>query len=217
MTTSLTRTKTSNPLILIAANAYLRKKLDAQVIPIKDYNAIDSEFLRPKLLHFLQQKDERNRLLSEVKNLIHGEVSANSILLVTTSHTTQKSLKALIESTLDVPCSCLNNENIQRSADHIAICTLSFLHEYNLSAAYVFISDLHLQTASEKQFHNDAEKEQDLIMKNARQLTIAMSRAKQELTLLITADEIPPAFASPHFYIPSNESATKADVRYLHA
>ena len=217
MTTSLTRKKTSNPLILIAANAYLRKKLDAQVIPTKDYKVTDSEFSRPKLLHFSQQKDEKNRLLSEVKNLIHNDVSANNILLVTTSNATQKSLKLLIESTLDAPCSCLNNESIQRTADHIAICTLSFLHEYNLSAAYVFICDIHLQAASEKQFHNDFEKEQDLIMKNARQLTIAMSRAQQELTLLITADEVPPAFTSPHFYIPSNESETKADVRYSHA
>ncbi len=217
MTTSLTRKKTSNPLILIAANAYLRKKLDAQVIPIKDYKVTDSKFQRPKLLHFIQQQDERNRLLSELKKLIHNDVSANNILLVTTSKTAQQSLKNLIENTLGAPCSCLNNENIQRTPDHIAICTLSFLHEYNLSALYVFISDIHLQAASEKQFHNDAEKEQDLIMKNARQLTIAMSRAKQELTLLITADEIPSAFTSPHFYIPSNESETKADVRYLHA
>lgn len=217
MTTSLTRTKTNNPLILIAANAYLRKKLDAQIIPIKAYNAVDSEFSRPRLLHFHQQKDEKNRLLSEVKNLIHDTVSANSILLVTTSNTTQKSLKILIESTLNVPCSCLDNQNTQRTTDHIAICTLAFLHKFNLSAPYVFISDIHLQAASERQFHNDYEKEQDLIMKNARQLTIAMSRAKHELTLLITADEVPPAFTAPHFYIPNNESKTKAGVRYLHA
>jgi hypothetical protein len=217
MTTSLTRTKTSNPLILIAANAYLRKKLNAQVIPIKDYNVTDSEFSRPKLLHFLQQKDEKNRLLSEVKNLIHDDISPNNILLVTTSNLTKKSLKLLIESTLDVPCSCLDNENIQRSADHIAICTLAFLHEYNLSAPYIFISDIHLQAAGEKQFHDDIEKEQNLIMKNARQLTIAMSRAQQELTLLITSDKVPPEFLSPHFHIPNNESDVKADVRYLHA
>ncbi len=217
MTTSLTRTKTSNPLILIAANAYLRKKLNAQVIPMKDYDVINSEFSRPKLLHFYLQKDEKNRLLSEVKNLIHDDISPNNILLVTTSNMTQKSLKLLIESNLEAPCSCLDGQNIQRTAGHIAICTLAFLHEFNLNAPYVFISDIHLQAASEKQFHNDIENEQDLIMKNARQLTIAMSRAQQELTLLITSDEVPPEFTSPHFHIPNNESDVKADVRYLYA
>jgi len=217
MTTSLTRKKSDNPLILNAANAYLRKRLHSQVTPLNKKNKLtDSEFSRPKLLHFNRQKDEENRLLSEVKKLIHNNINPSDILIVATSISIKKSLVILIENTLGVPCEYLNNANPHRNTRHIAICTISFIQSHMLTAPYLFITGLNLLSASESQFHNEPEKEQALIIKNTRQLAIAMTRAQKDLTLLITSDDIPAAFNSPHFHIPTNDAKSSAEVRYLH-
>ena len=217
MTTSLTRKKSDNPLILNAANAYLRKRLHSQVTPLNNnIESKDSEFSRPKLLHFYRQKDEANRLLSEVKNLVHDNINPSEILIVTTSVSTKRSLVSLIENTLGVTCEALNTSNTHRHTNQIGICTLSFLQNHMLTAPYIFITGLNLLAASETQFHDEPEKEQALIVKNSRQLAMAMTRARKELTLFITSDKVPTEFISHHFHTPTNDSETKAEVRYLH-
>jgi len=217
MTMSLTRKESDNPLILDAANAYLRKRLHSQITPISNNEkSKDSKFSPPKLLHFYRQKDEENRLLSEVKNLVHNNINPSDILIVTTSVTLKKSLVTLIETTLVVSCEALTTNNSHRHANTIGICTLGFLQNHMLTAPHVFITGLNLLDASETQFHNEPEKEQQLVIKNTRQLAMAMTRAKKELTLFTTADEIPTAFISQHFHTPTNDSETKAEVRYLH-
>ena len=217
MTTSLTRKKTDNPLILNAVNSYLRKRLHSQVTPFKKKHTVDTGmFSAPKLLHFFRQQDENNRLLSEIKKLVHDDINPRDILVVTTSVTCKRSLQDLIQSTLKIPCEAINDENKNRHSGHLGLCTLSFLERHALTSPYQFITGLNLLVASEAQFHNEPEKEKNLIEKNSRQLAMSMMRAQKQLTLLITADEIPTEFVSPEFEIPTINSKSIAEVRYLH-
>ena len=66
------------------------------------------EALLPRLLHFHSEADEQNRLLNEVKQLLHSGCDPQEILIITNDSEIAR-LSRLIAETLKVSVDCLND------------------------------------------------------------------------------------------------------------
>ncbi|MEB8431709.1 hypothetical protein OO007_05675 [Cocleimonas sp. KMM 6892] len=191
-----------NPLILKAVNAYLRKRLHSQVTRLDNDESIElDQYSIPRLMHFFRQQDEQNQLLSEIERLLNNQIKAEEILVVSASITNKKTLENLISNSLNIPCEVINDANMHRHKGHLGLTSFRFIERHALTSSFIFITGLNILAASEAQFHNDPEKEQNLIEKNSRKLAISMMRAQKAVTLLITADKIPAEFVTPEFEI----------------
>jgi hypothetical protein len=215
MSKKITPNTNQNPLIITSANSYLRKRISYQVTDIEEERQNTSnEYVLPQLLHFYDSTDEKNRLITAVKRLVHNKTKLDDILIITPSTTVAKALEIFIQETLDVPTKILRKSDKQDH--HIGICTLSLLQTNTLQSPFVFITGLNEIYSNESIFPEGTQEKQDLITKQTHQLVTAMKRAEQELTLFLTAKRIPQEFISKHFHTPTTNDSLKAKVRFLH-
>ena len=166
----------------------------------------------PRLLHFHSEADEQNRLLNEIKKLLHAGCDPQEILIISNDSEIVQ-LKKLIGGTLNVPVDWLNdfhfNSHKQRSG--LGIC--NFMEAQGLNAAYVFIFGLkQLFEREGKAEKTGATQYQAKQVENTRLIAMAMTRARKELTLFITTNKIPQAFITPYIKIPTSINENNEEI-----
>ncbi|MCK5903013.1 MAG: AAA family ATPase [Cocleimonas sp.] len=206
----------SNPLILKAADEFLFRRIPNEtvnMVPAKPCDESASEdCLSPTLLHFHNEKDERNRLVSEIRNLLQHGVPARDILILEAGHFNVRPLLQDIKKTLDHPVCMLSDPSWNEEA--LRICELSAAT--GLESPIVFITGLK-SLFSEEQRHGISERERHLLtIENTRKLYMGMTRASEKLILLMTSNTIPKALKIKEIDIPTTSSNKLAPVRYLH-
>lgn len=202
-----------NPYILNAASSfYLHRLPDDMDKTIHRNLPKTSDNPMPQLLHFHSSKDEENRLLDKIKKLIHKGTALEDILLISVLDESIKSYKERLNQTLDIPVKILKGANNQSKGLGIT----SLLYAHGQKASYVFIIGLHHIYEAENSTEITSDERKALLIENTHKLTMAMTCAKKELTLFITAKDIPRDFISPHIDIPSVNSESYAEVLSLH-
>ena len=206
--TRLLNSYQTNAYIINAANAfYLQRLPDDNDKVIQFVFNIDKGFKKPQLLHFNNERDEENRLLNEIKVLINNETELEDILLITMDKKASSHLAELIRQTLNISVSLIDESTERKNG--LSVCDLMLAQ--GLKSEYVFIFGLQQFMNAEKNIED-----QDIgYTENTRQLNMAMTSAQRELTLFLTADEIPKDFISPHIETPTTNEEHKAEVRYL--
>lgn len=212
----LNRSYEINPYILNAANALYLKRLPEEMdkhilqnLPI----TIDKPI--PELLHFHTKKDEENRLLNEVKHHIKIGQNLQDILIVTNNKETTQYIANLIKETLETTVDILADAQMQNNHHRSGIGICSFMETQGLTASFVFIFGIQDLLDSEKNIEHGTSGHQALVIENTKKLSNTMTRARKKLTLFITADKIPDDFISPHIKIPTANTSSNAEIRYL--
>ena len=174
--------------------------------------------LLPQLLHFHSEKDEENRLLNEVKKQVYAGCNPKEILIVT-NHKKTAHIARLLSETLGVSVDILNGSfyNSHRKRSGLGVC--DFMQAQGQSASLVFIFGLKQLFERENEVEFGTNQYQTKLVENTRLISMAMTRAKKELTLFITAEEIPKAFITPYIKIPTDANMPTSGkisiVRYL--
>lgn len=159
----------------------------------------------PQLLHFHAEKDEENRLLNEVKKLIHEGHDLREILIIT-SHKKTTYIADFIGKTLGVSVDILNESFYYSHKKRRGLGICDFMQAQGQSATYVYIFGLQQLFEREKMIEPGTNQCQVKLVENTRLISMAMTRAKKELTLFITADEVPKAFITPYISIPTDSN-----------
>lgn len=203
-----------NPYILNAASSFYLRRLPDNLNKVIHRNLPDvSNNPIPQLLHFHSSKDEQNRLLNNVKKLVHNGTPLKDILLIAIDKKSIRAYKEMISQTLDVPVEVIKGSD--KRSKGIAICSL--LHAHGQKTAHVFIIDLQHIYETEMKHSEDSDEYQALLIENTNRLTMAMTCAQKELTLFITCERIPSDFINPHIEIPSAKTGDSAEIHSLYA
>ena len=80
----------------------------------------------------------------------------------------------------------------------------NYLEAQGLNASYVFVFGLKQLFEREKKSEKVVVIHQSRYIENTRLITMAMTRARKEITLFIITKEIPQAFVTPYIKIPTN-------------
>ncbi len=201
-----------NPAILNAAKAFRQKRLARDnnqdvLTTVRD----SPEETVPRLLHFYAKTDAKNRLLNEIKNLIHAGCDPQEILIIS-SQKTLKQLQSLISETLKISVDVLNDgyyygnkphENQQKARHASALC--DFQQAFGLNAPYVFIFEIEKIFNEENKLEAGTKYQQTCLNENTHLISQLMTRARKELTLFIVAKDIPRAFINPYIKIPTDQ------------
>ena len=210
----------TNPYVLNAANAVYMHRLPDDTDKVIQFNFIsDKNLKKPQLLHFNASRDEENRLLTEIKTLIQKDIMLQDIQLIACNRRTCSHLQELIQQTLGISTTFGNDSNQEQS---LKICTLE--QSQGTSAPYVFIFGLEELFESDNNFAEQIDNidtsnyQQTLYIENTRKLNLAMTTATKELTLFLSADEIPKELITPHIHTPTKENNNpRAEVHRLGA
>ena len=216
--TRLNKSYQINPAILNAATAfYLHRFPDDTNKHIIQNISKDVYNPKPKLFHFHTEKDEENRLLNEVNDLVHSHCHLRDILIVAHNSEMAQHLSKTIAEHLKVKTNQLDDNQFQgfhqRNKDEISVCHL--MQTKSLHAPHVFITGLQHLLDTEKEMDTSTDFYQNRVAENTRILTMAMTRARKTLTLFITDDTIPAEFVNPHIDAPTANKNNNADIRYL--
>lgn len=202
-----------NPYILNAASSFYLHRLPDGLDKTIHRNLPDvSENPKPQLLHFHSVIDEENRLLDKIKNLILNGTKAKDILLISINDKTTAHYNKRISETLGIFVETLKGDTQTREG--LGICNL--LHANGQIASHVFIVGLQSLYDAENKIKDNSSKYEALVIENTHKVTMAMTTAKKELTLFITADKIPRDFISPHIDTPTTNTESYAEVVSLH-
>ena len=193
-----------NPQIINASNAFFLNRFPDACDQIAMQDIKDSEeALLPRLLHFHSEADEQNRLLNEVKQLLHSGCDPQKILIISNDGEIAR-LSRLIAETLKVSVDCLNDFYFKSHRQRTGLGICNYLEAQGLNASFVFVFGLKQLFEREKKAEKVVAIHQSRYIENTRLITMAMTRARKELTLFITTKEIPQAFITPYIRIPTN-------------
>ena len=205
-----------NPCILNAASSFYLKRLpeDTDKHLLKNPDEISKHPI-PELLHFHSKNDERNRLLNEIKEHIQRQTRLDEILIITQNDEASKELETLIGETLKCNIEILNRHQFQtqQTTNKLKICNI--MQAQGLTAPYVFIFGIQDLFENELATETGANEHQALVQENTRKLSMAMTRARKELTLFMTSEAIPDAFISNAIKTPTINSSYNAEVHDL--
>ncbi len=209
-----------NPLIMRAAHAFHLNRLPEESDDIfsnsgaKHHQDQTADDVIPELLHFQSEQNEETRLLKEIHNLIKEGVAEKDILILTTDMNVAHPLTSTIRKNLGLSVDLPTLTNSDPNALHI--CPLDYAT--GLESPIVFILGIQHLFTNEHHSENKIEQHSRRI-ENTRKLYMGMTRASQQLTLMMVTDEIPEAFITPHIKNPTliaNSDQHETDIRYLH-
>ncbi len=203
-----------SPYILNAASSFYLHRLPYDTGKVIHRNLPEaSQNQIPTLLHFHSHKDEDNRLLNKVRTLVSNGVKPDDILLISIQNESIAHYKNILKHALDITTTELNGlDNQQKNT--LGVCSL--LHAHGQQAPHVFIVGIHHIYETEKKCGVGTDEYKKLLRDNTKKLSVAMTCAKEELTLFLTSELIPRDFISPHIEIPSMSSDIYAEVHALH-
>ena len=216
-TLRLQRNYRSNPLILKVADEYRLNRIPDEIDNMLATEACSDfpqkDCIAPILLHFNDQDDERNRLLSEVHKLLQQGTAPQDILILDAANFSVRSLLQSIKNTLNQPASILTDPHWNEEA--LRLCELEAAT--GLESPIVFITGLQALFDQEKRDGIGDRERQALMVENTRKLYMGMTRASNKLILLLTSNTIPKSLQIKEMDIPTRSSTELATVRYLHA
>lgn len=206
-----------NPYILNAASSFYLHRLPDGLDKTIHRNLPDiSKNPKPQLLHFHSAKDEENRLLDKIKKLILGGTKVKDILLISVNDDAIPHYANIITETLGIAVEQLKGDISRKKG--LGICNLT--HAARQATPHVFIVGLQSLFDAENNlknnYPNEVNKHQAFIIENTHKVTMAMTSAKKDLTLFITAEKIPREFISPHIDTPNAKAGSYAEVLSLH-
>ena len=207
-----------NPAIINAAHAFYLNRLPNQEVLAFLPEKTEAQTL-PQLFHFPSKQDEDNRLLNEVNRKIHKGINPKELVIITVTSTEAERLKGLMSETLKTPVELLDEgyyKSHREKNKGLKICTLK--QAYGISAPYVYLCGLADLLDTETKISSNENQCHTTLIENTQLLSMAMTRATKELSLFITAAEIPPVFKSPYISTPTAENPNKktSKVSYLH-
>lgn len=196
----------TNLSIINASRAFYHTRIPSEnnqdTLPTDDTSTDES---LPKLLHFHSNKDAENRLLNEVKKLIHDGCLPQDILIISDNSSTDHIMTRIAE-TLDTSTTLLNDQFFSSINQNQGIGICDFMYAQGVNAAYVFIFGLQHLFKNENHLTPGSRQCQTKLVENTRLISMIMTRAKKELTLFITAEKIPNAFINPYIEIPTDKT-----------
>ena len=207
----------SNPLILKVADEYRLNRIPDEadhMLAIRSCVDFPQEdCIAPTLLHFNHQDDERNRLLSEVHKLLQQGAAPQDIRILDAATFSVRSLLQTIKNTLNQSACILTDPYWNEEA--LRLCELETAT--GLESPIVFITGLQTLFEREKRAGIGDRERQALMIENTRKLYMGMTRASNQLILLLTSDTIPKSLCIKEMDIPTTSSTELATVCYLHA
>lgn len=219
-----------NPNIMRAAQAFHLNRLpdesDDIIISSKHHDASrqptvqgpDENSPLPKLLHFNSERDEQNRLLKEIHNRLSrstengARLLPHEILVLTPDEESANHLAAEIEHQLSIAVS--NPALDDATSNTLRVCPLD--SATGLESKAVFVTGIQQLFEAENDSELSDRERHTLVTDNTRKLYMGMTRAGDELTLMMTCDSIPNALLSPFLSVPTNDNSQIANIRYLH-
>jgi len=185
----------SNPLILKVADAFrFNRRPDKTHYMLSNNTNLSTtttttteEHVSPTLLHFYDERDEKNHLISEIDKLLQQGTAPRDILILDAKNSSAHSLVHTIKQSLNQSaCSITEphwDENVVRVCD-LASAT-------GIESPNVFIIGLHALFEQKNKVQLTEHEYRTLALENTRKLYMGMTRACKKLVLLLTADVIP--------------------------
>jgi len=207
-----------NPAIMKAAHAVHLNQLPDHSDDIFSSSGYGkSTEIKPRLLHFHSKQAEQARLLKEIHDLLDPAkepvIQEKDILILTSktcdAHPLASTIRQTLKLTVDLPTLAHNDP------DALRVCPLE--SATGLESRIVFITGIEALLSTE---HANSEEPQASHIENTRKLYMGMTRAIEQLNLLLTAEDIPQALITPYLDIPTlsdeNPQNNEKHIVYLH-
>lgn len=206
----------SNPLILKVADEFHFNRIpneSSHLLANKTCNERpSSDCIAPTLLHFHNERDEKNRLLSEVHTLLQQGTTPKDILILDADSSNVRTLLQTVKTSLNQPACILTDPYWDENA--LRICDLA--SATGLESPIVFITGLNILFEQENRRGIHDREHHTVIIENTRKLYMGITRASKKLTLLLTSNDIPKSLQIKEMAIPTTKSTASASVSYLH-
>lgn len=192
----------------------LHRSMDELKHPLHSINNLDpiKPEDHPQLLHFPTKEDQQNRLFSEIHQLIQQGYEANDILILNADKQTTRFLAQEIRQTLSIGATTLTGSMIIED-NTIKLCDIE--SATGLQSKVVFITGLeNIFDAEQSPDLSDRERH-SLKTDNTHLLHMAMTRASEQLYLLISTQSIPSSLIIDGLDTPTLSREYLAPVMYL--
>lgn len=166
----------------------------------------------PQLLHFPTKEDQQNRLFSEVHQLIQQGYEANDILILNADKQTTRFLAQEIRQTLSIRATTLTGSMIIED-NTIKLCDIE--SATGLQSKVVFLTGLENIFDAEQDAELSDRERHSLKADNTHLLHMAMTRASEQLYLLISTASVPDSLIIDGLDTPTLSNAYLAPVMYL--
>ena len=178
---------------------------------INHIDPIDPED-HPQLLHFPTQEDQKNRLFSEINQLLKQGYKPSDILVLNADKQSTRFMAQEIRQALKIKATTLTG-SMSVDTDNLRLCDLE--SATGLESKVVFLTGLEKifdlesdKTISERERHS-------IRTTNTYMLHMAMTRASEHLYLLLTTDHIPEELNIEGLETPTLSAAHRAPVMYI--
>ena len=192
----------------------LHRSIEEPKAPLHSINNVDpiKPEDHPQLLHFPTKEDQQNRLFSEIHQLIQRGYEANDILILNANKQTTRFLAQEIRKTLSIRATTLTGSMIIED-NTIKLCDIE--SATGLQSKVVFITGLENIFNAEQSTELSDRERHSLKTDNTHLLHMAMTRASEQLYLLISTQQVPDALIIEGLDTPTLSREYLAPVMYL--
>jgi len=141
----------------------------------------------PQVLCYAAEQDEHQALQTSIQQLLDADIPPSHILILACGHRDATWLGQMLKKKLKHNVALLHQN--QSADDAIKLCTLNAAT--GLECPIVFITGLHHLFNQERNLKSDAGDLQTLKLENTRKIYMGMTRAGEQLFMVMTGDEIP--------------------------
>ena len=166
----------------------------------------------PQLLHFPTKGDQQNRLFSEIHQLIQQGYEADDILVLNADKQTTRFLAQEIRQTLNIKATTLTGSMIIED-NTIKLCDIE--SATGLQSKVVFLTGLESIFDAERNPELSDRERHSLKTDNTHLLHMAMTRASEQLFLLISTQSVPDSLMIDGLDTPTLSKEYLAPVMYL--
>ena len=204
-----------NPAIARVVDGFrLTRSMDTLNFPLHSKNQIEpiNPEDHPQLLHFPTKEDQKNRLFSEVHQLLQRGYQANDILILNADIQSTRLLAQEMRDTLRIRTSTLSGSMIIED-NTIKLCDIQ--SATGLQSKIVLIAGLEIIFNAESNADLSERERHNLQNVNTRLLHMAMTRASERLYLLTSTEQVPDSLIIEGLDTPSLSTQQLTPVRYL--
>ena len=198
----------------VVDNFRLRRSMSTLKPPMHSINQVEpiKPEEHPQLLHFPTKVDQKNRLFSQIHQLIQAGYKANDILILNADIQSTRLLAQEMRDTLRIRTITLTGSMIIEE-NAVKLCDIE--SATGLQSKIVFITSLETIFDLE-QYPEHSERESHSLRRDHTNLMhMAMTRATERLYLLISTDKVPDSLIIEGLETPTLSKERIAPVRYL--
>ena len=166
----------------------------------------------PQLLHFPTQEDQKNRLFSEINQLLKHDYDPSDILILNADKQSTRFMAQEIREALKIKATTLTG-SMSVDTENLRLCDLEAAT--GLESKVVFITGLEKLFDLESDESISERERHSLRISNTHMLHMAMTRASERLYLMLTTDNIPEELSIEGLEIPTLSAAHRAPVMYI--